>query len=485
MPIVFEAPGPFLPSASIGAGQAEQYSKDLPSLIAQQRTLAGLYESMARAHAGGGGGGGVQQVAPSSGGGYGQGQILPTAPSSDPLTQSENLRLQRLQNARSLIQQQVSDGTLTNEDANNLLIQAQTGIDPLKGQQERAQAKLRDQQMQALQQQQQMATQAEQEATVFRAKSMEQRTSHIYAPDGSYIGSHIQSDPTGRGNFVPHNPATREQGLAPALINTIQHQVDQRVDAQIRHFSNPLNSAGRPAWMATEASQQAYREQEHEQAVARARTQIRREQPAAPAAATPSREPTSLSDIGTAALGRQAPTPGQLRPQAQAAAVPGQPFSRDTPASQSPEQQRAVEFFNDMRSRVDDRPEGERATLRRDVDAAMSLLERHGSPAAMPPPVLQEYERLARHLNSSLPARRTASTAQTDRLLSSYDDLRARTPEEYRSQSRFTHARELLARYGSPGDMPRAERLVYETALQYLRHNATTGGISRIGEPSA
>lgn len=261
MGIVFEQPGP-VSETSVGAGAAQVYGQYLQANVAQNRTLAGIYEaaaSLAARHGGGHAGGGDMrpQSAPGmGGGGYGPGVMLPMPqqPRDDPLTQSENLRLQRLQNARSLIQQQVADGALTVEDGNNLLIQAQTGIDPLKGQQERAQTRLRNQQMEALAQQMRMATQQEQEATAFRARSMQDRTSEITASDGTVIGHLVQNEPNGRGTFVPRDPSTRE-ALTPNVRNTIRNQVEAQVHRELhdwRGITVPVES--RPAWTRDDAS---------------------------------------------------------------------------------------------------------------------------------------------------------------------------------------------------------------------------------------
>lgn len=184
MPIVYEPPQPFSPAISQGYGAAEQGIQDLPLIQhaqdqratdrrmqfqaqVQNNALAAQagQQNADRAAAEAARGAAVREGAyqfdesrrPSARDffqadlGFQQTQqrfALHAAMQKEELSTAETMRLQRLQQAKGTIQQQVDEGQLTPEEGNALMTQAQTGINPLQQRQAAAKVKLEESQNQ-------------------------------------------------------------------------------------------------------------------------------------------------------------------------------------------------------------------------------------------------------------------------------------------------------------------------------------------------
>lgn len=176
MPIVFQAPEPYSQQISQGAGAAQQFDTTLP-------TISSLYAAAGRnraAHAGDA----FQQAAAAQAqqasqnflgeqhagqqasqmdllragqaGQYGlQQQHAENQAwlSQQQLSQAENLRLQRMQNAAGDISNAINNGTMTAEEGNQALVQLRTGIDPLRQRQQRQQMEAQQLQIRNMQEQ--------------------------------------------------------------------------------------------------------------------------------------------------------------------------------------------------------------------------------------------------------------------------------------------------------------------------------------------
>lgn len=177
MPIVFQQPEPIRPDISTGYGAAEQWARDFPALQRQQEgiaqaTLQGAALRQRAAQAGAA----LQQQSQMHAAALDQQSYLADQQqrlaiwqmahqsdmqaqhaqlqdqlSANQLTRGEQMRLQRLQEARGVIQQQLASGNLTQDEANDALMQIQTGISPLQQRQQAFQRQVQQWQFRRMQ----------------------------------------------------------------------------------------------------------------------------------------------------------------------------------------------------------------------------------------------------------------------------------------------------------------------------------------------
>jgi hypothetical protein len=168
MPIVFQQPEPFSQQISAGAGAAQQFNTTLPTISSlyaaaghnRAAANAAAFQQAAAAQAqnasqnfqgeqfAGQQAAQMQMQQAAIGAQYGlQQQHAENQAwvSQQQLSQGENLRLQRMQNAVGDIQNAMNNKTMTQEDGNNAIVQLRTGIDPLRQRQERQQSQLMQQ----------------------------------------------------------------------------------------------------------------------------------------------------------------------------------------------------------------------------------------------------------------------------------------------------------------------------------------------------
>ncbi len=188
MPVTFAQQEPFNANAAAGAGAA-QYAQ--PFQLANQRA---------------------------------QNQM---AVNQEELNQAEKLRLQRLQQGLSAVQEQIDNGILTPEEGNALRLQVQTGINPLQQRQQAAQtAHIESQTKQAFQQmhiQQQMYQQRQE----LDAQGAASRMQTIWLPNGDQL--HVLQGANGE-----LHPMGRSQGgsdITPQVAGTLMRQTIQSVNA--------------------------------------------------------------------------------------------------------------------------------------------------------------------------------------------------------------------------------------------------------------
>ena len=142
MPVRFEQPAPLAPGITAGAGAAQQYSRDLPSLVS-------LYNNLLSAGRRGGGGAQARNPFP---GGVGGNRLTGGAPGigggqqqqSEPLNQAEKIRLSRLQAGLASVD---ADPDLTPQQKQQYKLQMQAGINPLLARKQAAEAQMMEQQL--------------------------------------------------------------------------------------------------------------------------------------------------------------------------------------------------------------------------------------------------------------------------------------------------------------------------------------------------
>ncbi len=273
MPIVFQQPGAFSGDASLGGGMAQQYSRDLPSLIRQQEQIAELYARGGQGGGGGHGGGGFlpQRPPPWEGmGGGGVGQVMQApamqeGPRTDPLTQAEVLRLQRLQTGMAYVDQQVTSGDLSPEEGQQFRLQLNTGIDPLRQRQQAAQTSAVQQATEQAMHQHAQLTSFQNMSAADRSSRMNQFVSPILDQDGEVLAHVITNPVDGRQTFVPQERTGRDrQEVTPQM----RSQAIRHVEGQMAR--EEANQTTPPPWMGgDEATREQRRTQERDRRIQR------------------------------------------------------------------------------------------------------------------------------------------------------------------------------------------------------------------------
>lgn len=118
---------------------------------------------------------------------------------SEELSQKETMRLQKLKQAKGAIEEQRSSGYITDQEARDLTLQVQTGIDPLD--QRRASAAIRHQEEQDKKIREDIVKQQhiEQANSEFRAKKLPDRIVDVPMEDGTTVRMYEQKP----GIFAP------------------------------------------------------------------------------------------------------------------------------------------------------------------------------------------------------------------------------------------------------------------------------------------
>jgi len=144
MPISFQQPSPLAPGFTAGAGAAQQYSRDLP-------TLASMYERLFGPRGGGGGGHhpgpatfqqNFSQRGPAAQGIGGGGQQQ----QAQPLNAAERIHMARLQAGLAAVDRAMFDGSITPQEGQQYKLQIQTGLNPLMQKQQAATAQMKQEQ---------------------------------------------------------------------------------------------------------------------------------------------------------------------------------------------------------------------------------------------------------------------------------------------------------------------------------------------------
>ncbi len=119
---------------------------------------------------------------------------------SNQLSRGEQLRLQRLQEARGSIQDMVNSGSLTADEGRNALMEIQTGINPLQQRQQRSQQQHLELQNQLLQRQTAQFDQLQREREQYRSQSAQDHLETVTMDDGQDYQFH--RDEQGRRTFL-------------------------------------------------------------------------------------------------------------------------------------------------------------------------------------------------------------------------------------------------------------------------------------------
>jgi len=227
LPISFQQPEP--DTYSHGALQAY-----IEAAKMNQRQFSG----------GGGGGGGAPNLGSwgvggvggggGGGGGGGNGTGIVNDP-NEPLTFAENLRINKLNQGLSYVDQQLGDGTLTQAEAGDLKLQLRTQIDPLKQRQERAQVAIQQQQLQTMQANHAHQTAMDQTDTRMAALAGEDGIRRDQDDGNGGVLPPTQWDPHKR-LWVPM-PHTEGAAATRAETATQQRQRDEKEDTD---FTNHL-----------------------------------------------------------------------------------------------------------------------------------------------------------------------------------------------------------------------------------------------------
>ena len=239
MPVRFEQPAPLAPGITAGAGAAQQYSRDLPSLVS-------LYNNLLNAGRRGGGGaqarnpfpGGVggnrlSGGAPGIGGGGGQQQ------QSEPLNQAEKIRLSRLQAGLASID---ADPELTPQQKQQYKLQFQAGINPLLQRQQAAKAQMMEEQLNQMKHANAAAATMKDQDAQMQAKSAMSRV-NWFDPEHT-VGVFTSMD--GKEHLVKRSPpkdAQLSQELAERKARqTAWHQAQQAAISTLGHKKDEQNN---------------------------------------------------------------------------------------------------------------------------------------------------------------------------------------------------------------------------------------------------
>lgn len=232
MPIVFAQPEPLAPSISQGAGAADQWSRDFPTLERQQTSIADNYIQAARIAAQHSGqvyqaaAAGQQQQAAMQAQANAQGsqqmhqsQMLAQQQSgqaglqqqhadlqqqlaSTALSQGESLRLQRLRSALGSVKEQVDTGNLTADEGNAMSLQIQTGINPLQQRQAAAQQQQMELQRRLMEQHVAQNDRLEHEQATYQNQNAQDHVS--IETDGNGVDHSFSRDQQGRRTYLGH-----------------------------------------------------------------------------------------------------------------------------------------------------------------------------------------------------------------------------------------------------------------------------------------
>lgn len=277
MPIVYEPPQPFAPGISSGYGAAQQSVQDLPLIQNAQAMsdanrraeLGAVQQSNALAAQAGQANADRQSREAAQGAGlreqayqfdesrrpsardqfFADQQFNQTAQrfalhaqmQDQELSQAETMRLQRLQQAKGTIQQQVDEGYLSPEEGNSLMLQAQTGINPLQQRLAKSKAMLEESQNQKLMDDHAKAMIHENEAKKFYAKTFSERVAVWNDPE---TGKPIHFYEKAPGQWEPvKNPevAQEKQAKEAANLDAIRFKdysrAAERIEASVQRWA--------------------------------------------------------------------------------------------------------------------------------------------------------------------------------------------------------------------------------------------------------
>lgn len=232
MPIVFAQPEPLAPSISQGAGAADQWSRDFPTLERQQTSIADNYIQAARIAAQHSGqvyqaaAAGQQQQAAMQAQANAQGsqqlhqsQMLAQQQSgqaglqqqhadlqqqlaSTALSQQETMHLQRLRNGLGMINQQVQAGDISEEDGRNLATQLVAQVNPLQLRQAKAQQQQMELQRRLMEQHVAQNDRMEHERATYQNQNAQDHVS--IETDGNGVDHSFSRDQQGRRTYLGH-----------------------------------------------------------------------------------------------------------------------------------------------------------------------------------------------------------------------------------------------------------------------------------------
>jgi hypothetical protein len=202
-----------------------------------------------------------QQMAGLGGGGMAPGTVQPGQPGPNvpgaqapQFSQADALNLQRLESSRARVQSDVLNGKIDQATARRMIMQLQTGIDPLRMQQQAAAAQAQQLQLQSLQQANAHTTAIE--LTNSRMRAMAGADGMRRMPDGSLA----QWDPVKQKWEPWKNPVHEERAETErqrtVRLNSIVQQETSAVDREIAAYHKPptAGEGGKPRtppqWMA-------------------------------------------------------------------------------------------------------------------------------------------------------------------------------------------------------------------------------------------